>query len=148
MSTFTQILYHFVFSTKHRHPTLTKEGRSQLYGYISGLLQNKKCHPYRIGGLEDHLHIVTHVHPTIAVADLMKDIKLATTHHIKQTRLFQKFGGWQDGYGAFTYAIGAKENLVRYVMNQEGYHRTIGYIEEFKSLLVEHQIDVDEKFLL
>jgi REP element-mobilizing transposase RayT len=53
MSTYTQILYQIVFSTKHRKPTLVKEKRAELFNYIWGVLKNKKCHLYRINGVEE-----------------------------------------------------------------------------------------------
>jgi putative transposase len=67
---------------------------------MSGILENKKCHLYQINGVEDHIHILTHLHPSVALADLVKDIKLASTKFIKEKGLFPQFSGWQDGYGA------------------------------------------------
>jgi REP element-mobilizing transposase RayT len=48
--------------------------------------------------MEDHLHILTHIHPTIALATLVKDIKLASIDFIKNEEIFPDFEGWQDGY--------------------------------------------------
>ena len=73
MSTYTQLLYHIVFSTYQRSPTLKENDRPELFAYIYGLLKKKNCHLYRINGMEDHIHIFTHVHPTLAVSDLIKD---------------------------------------------------------------------------
>jgi putative transposase len=67
---------------------------------------------------------------------------------IKSSKLFPQFGGWQEGYGGFTYAIGAKDNLVKYVMNQENHHRKETFREEYIRLLMEHEIEFDEKYLL
>src|SRR5687767_43148 len=103
MSTFTQILYHIIFSTKNRSRTLTPDNRPVLYEYIWGILKKKSCHLYRINGVEDHLHIASHLHSSIAVAPLVKDIKLAASSLIKRKILFKHFSGWQDGYAAFTY---------------------------------------------
>ena len=147
MSTYTQILYQIVFSTKHRQPTLAKEGREALFKYIWGILKNKKCHLYRINGVEDHIHIVTHLHPTVALAYLVKDIKLASDEHIKETGLFPDFGGWQDGYSAFTYAFSAKNDLINYVKNQEEHHKKKTFREELIELLKEHGVEFDEKYL-
>lgn len=147
MSTYTQILYQIVFSTKHRERTMTKKDRPELFQYISGVLKNKDCHLYRINGVEDHLHIVTHLHPSVALADLVKDIKLSSTTLIKEGNIFPNFGGWQDGYGAFTYHIDAKNNLIEYVKNQEEHHRIKTYEYEFRELLKEHKIEFDEKYL-
>ncbi len=118
-----------------------------MFKYIWGILKNKKCHLYRINGVEDHLHIVTHLHPSVALADLVKDIKLASNDHIKATGLFPDFGGWQDGYGAFTYSFSAKNNLIEYVKNQEEHHKTVTFKEELIELLKEHGVEFDEKYL-
>lgn len=147
MSTYTQILYQIVFSTKHRAPTLIRENRPALFKYIWGILNNKKCHLYRINGVEDHLHIATHIHPTVALAALVKDIKLASSDFIKENGLFPDFGGWQDGYGAFTYSFTEKERLIEYVKNQEEHHKTVPFREELIALLREHGIEFDEKYL-
>ena len=148
MSTYTQILYQIVFSTKYREHTLEAENRQELFKYISGISKSKNCHLYRIGGVSDHLHIVTHLHPAIALSSLIKDIKLASSEHIKKEKLFPKFNGWQDGYGAFTYSINEKNRLIEYVKNQEAHHKKKIFREEFLELLNEHGIEFDEKYLL
>ena len=148
MSTYTQILYQIVFSTKHREKTLDAGNRQELFKYISGILKNKKCHLYQIGGIDNHIHIVTHLHPSVALAGLVKDIKLASSEFIKTQKLFSGFNGWQDGYGAFTYSLDSKDRLINYVKNQEEHHKTITFLEEYRKLLLEHKIEFDEKYLL
>lgn len=148
MSTYTQLLYQIVFSTKYRNPSLTKPNRDELYKYIWGVLKNKNCHLYRIGGIDDHLHIVTHIHPSVALADLVKDIKLASSDYIKTNQLFPNFDGWQVGYGGFTYSIKEKDRLIEYVKNQERHHETKSYRDELIELLKEHGVEFDEKYLL
>ena len=147
MSTYTQILYQIVFSTKRRKPALLKENREALFKYIWGILKNKKCHLYRINGVEDHLHIVTHVHPTVAPAFLVKDIKIASSSYIKANDLFPDFDDWQVGYAAITYSWKEKDTLIEYVKNQEEHHKTKTYREELIELLREHGIEFDEKYL-
>lgn len=148
MSTYTQILFQIVFSTKNRERTMKTEKRVELYKYIWGIMKNKKCHLYQIGGIEDHIHIVTHIHPTISLSALIKDIKVASSEYIKRESLFQNFTGWQDGYAAFTYSLSEKDKLVNYVKNQVEHHKVITYHEELKQLLIEQKIEFDEKYLL
>jgi REP element-mobilizing transposase RayT len=148
MSTYTQILFQIVFSTKNRERTMKTEKRVELYKYIWGIMKNKKCYLYQIGGIEDHIHIVTHIHPTISLSALIKDIKVASSEYIKKESLFQNFTGWQDGYAAFTYSLSEKDKLVNYVKNQEEHHKVITYHEELKQLLIEQKIEFDEKYLL
>jgi len=148
MSTFTQSIFQIVFSTKYRQPSLAKPNREELYKYIWGVLKNKNCHLYRIGGITDHIHILTHIHPAISLASLVKDIKLSSSEYIKSLKLFPDFEGWQNGYGGFTYSIKDKDNLIEYIKNQEYHHNEITYIEELIDLLKEHEIEFDEKYLI
>lgn len=147
MGTFTQTLYQIVFSTKYRKKTLSKDERPELFKSIWGILKNNKCHLYRINGVEDHIHIITSLHPSVALANLVKDIKLGSTSFIKEKKIFPDFAGWQDGYSAFTYSIEAKDNLIEYVKNQEEHHKNKTFKEELIELLKEHGIEFDEKYL-
>ncbi len=147
MSTYTQILYQIIFSTKNRDKVLIEENRSILFNYIWGILKKKKCHLYQINGIEDHIHILTHLHPTIALADLVKDIKVSTSSMIKDENIFPNFKAWQNGYGAFTYSIDAKINLVNYIKNQKEHHKKNSFVYEYKKILKEFQIEFDEKYL-
>jgi putative transposase len=148
MSTYTQILYQIVFSTKYREQTLIAGNREELFRYIWGLLQNKNCHLYRINGVEDHIHILTHLHPSVSLASLVKDIKVSSCSFIKEKQLFPGFKGWQEGYGAFTYSVEAKDRLIEYIKRQEEHHRKKSFKEEYIELLQEQQVDFDEKYLL
>lgn len=118
------------------------------YSNIWGILKSKKCHLYRINGIEDHIHIVCAIHPSISLSSLIKDIKLASSKHIKQKGLFLNFDGWQEGYGAFTYNIKEKNNLIEYVKNQKEHHKNISYKDEFIKLLKENEVDFNEKYLV
>lgn len=148
MNTYTQILFQIIFTAKNHEKTLASRSRPELYKYIWGILKNKKCHLYRIGGISDHIHIVTHLHPVISLASIVKDIKVASAAYIKNNNLFPTFSGWQDGYGAFTYSFNDKDKLIDYVKNQEEHHKTKSFREEFIELLIEHGIEYDEKYML
>lgn len=145
---YTQIYYHIVFSTKNRIPCMTKQKREDLYKYIWGVLTNKNCHLYRINGVEDHLHILTHIHPTVSLANLVKDIKLSSSDWIKENGIFKRFSGWQKGYGAFTAAQKDKDRIIRYIKNQEKHHQKKSFKEELRKLLEEAGVEFDEKYLV
>ena len=148
MSTYTQLLYQIVFSTKDRGKVITEENEVRLYRYIWETLKNKKCHVYRIGGVENHLHIVTHIHPTLAISPLVKDIKVGSHKMIKDENLFPNFTSWQIGYGAFTYSYTAKDHLINYVKNQKEHHKKVSFRDEYRALLEEHGVKYDEKYLM
>ena len=145
---YRQIFYQIVFGTKNREATIEEEHCEELYKYIRGRIKNKKCKLYRINGVEDHIHIFSDLHPTIPLADYVKDIKIASSTWMKECGKFPKFKGWQDKYGAFTYSIKEKDIITNYVKNQKEHHKHESFYDEFKRLLIENGIEFDEKYLL
>ena len=72
MGTYRQIFYQIVFGTKYRKPTIEKKHDEELYKYIWGIIKNKKCTLYRINGMEDHIHIMSDIHPSVCLSDYVK----------------------------------------------------------------------------
>jgi REP element-mobilizing transposase RayT len=147
MSTYTQIYYHIVFSTKERVPALVADKREALFRYAWGILKNKDCHLYRINGMEDHIHILISLHPTICLSDLVKDIKISTSKWIKENGGFPAFTHWQDGYGAFTIAQSESEAAIEYIKNQQRHHKTLSFRDKLRTLLVKYGVGLDERYL-
>ena len=146
MSSYRQIIYHIVFRTKYGNKTLPLEHSDELYKYIWGIIKSKGCVLYRINGMEDHIHILSDLHPTIALADYMRDIKTASSLWLKSKPEFSQFEGWADGYGAFTYASRDKEMIINYIRNQREHHKSNHYENELRLLLEEHNVEIDERF--
>jgi len=145
MSGCRQILYHLIFRTKDSRKTLVQEHSVELYAYIMGIIKNKNCFLYRMNGMEDHLHILCDLHPTIALADYMRDLKTSSSIWLKQTGKFPDFEGWADGYAALTYSWRDKEMIVNYIKNQQEHHKKEIFEDELRRLLKEHGIEFDEK---
>ncbi len=101
---------------------------------------------YRINGMEDHIHLVTALHPKICLANLMRDVKAGSSKWIKEKRLFPDFEAWQDGYGAFTHSQVDKDRLIEYVRNQQEDHKELSFEEEWRRLLAEAGIKLDGRF--
>lgn len=147
MSTFRQIYYQIVFSTKYRKPSLNEVNEEALYKYIWGIVKNKKCKLYRINGMPDHIHLFTDLHPSVSLSDFVKDIKVSSNLWIKQSGLFPEFEEWQSGYGAFTYSVREKDMIINYIKNQKQHHKKENYEVEYKNLLTSQGIEFDEKYL-
>ncbi len=98
--------------------------------------------------VEKHLHIATHLHPTVSLSSLVKDIKVSSSVRIKEKDLFPAFIGWGIGYGTFTYTIKEKSALVGYIRNQEKHHNIRTFREEYKDLMQKHQVNFKEKYML
>ena len=93
MSSYRQHLYHLVFRTKYNLNTIKQDHVNELYAYITGIIKRKNSHLYRINGIENHMHILTDMHPSIAPADFLRDIKASSSFWMKNTNLFPSFTG-------------------------------------------------------
>ncbi len=146
MSSYRQLLYHIVFRTQGSQPTVKIEHADQLYSYITGIIKNKNSHMYRINGVENPLHILTDVHPSIALADCVREIKVSSSIWMKSSGLFPSFNGWAEGYGSFTCSFMDMGRLIDYVKNQQEHHRKKTFEEEYRKLLLESGIRIDERY--
>ena len=134
-----------VFSTKQRTPWLTTGLREELYGYIVGLLRNQGCVPIQTGGVEDHVHILFGLSRTVTVAQVAEKVKSASSKWIKEKGLVEF--SWQAGYGAFSISNGHVNAAVRYIQNQEEHHKSISYQDEFRALMEEAGMVIDERYV-
>ncbi len=146
MSSYRQILYHLIFRTKDSRKTLAQIHSRELYAYILGFIKNNNGFLYRINGIEDHLHILCDLHPSIALANYMRDLKTSSSIWLKQSGKFPEFEGWADGYAALTYSWKNKDMIVNYIKNQQEHHKKESFGEELRRLLQEHGIEFDEKY--
>jgi putative transposase len=146
MSSYRQLLYHLVFRTRNSTPSIKQDNVDQLYAYISGIIKNKNSHLYRINGIENHLHIITDLHPSIALADFIREVKASSSFWMKNSGLFPSFIGWAEGYGSFTCSYMDLGMLIDYVKNQQEHHRKKSFEDEYRSLLIESGVKIDERF--
>lgn len=142
-----QVFLHIVFSTKKRVSWLDDEISSDLYRYITKILQNKNCPLLRIGGTEDHIHILCGLSKNISIGKIVEEIKTSSSKLIKTKSLTHKDFYWQHGYGAFSISPGHKDIVDKYIANQKEHHRTISYEDELRQLLKKYSVDFNEKYL-
>jgi REP element-mobilizing transposase RayT len=96
--------------------------------------------------MNDHIHILSDLHPSIALADYIKDIKVSSSKWMKESGLFPDFNGWGIKYCALTYSYKEKETIVNYIKNQQEHHKKESFRDEIKRLFLENGIDMDEKW--
>jgi len=119
---YTQLYVHLTWSTWDRLPLITKIIHSRLYASIAKKCRQLKCEPLAIGGMEDHVHLLVRLHPTVAIATLVKEAKGTSSHLVTHELSPGEFFKRQGGYGAFTIS---KEDVLRlktYIENQELHH--------------------------
>ena len=146
MSSYRSIYYHLDFRTKGSLKTLPLQNSQELYSYIAGFIRNKNCYLYQINGMENHIHILCDLHPSIALADFIRDMKTASSLWLKKSGNFRDFTGWADGYAALTYAAKDKAMITDYIANQRMHHKNESFEDELTRFLVEQGIEIDERF--
>jgi REP element-mobilizing transposase RayT len=119
---------------------------SNLCSYINGIIRNKNSHLYRINGTSDHLHILTDLHPSLALADFMRDLKVSTSMWMKNNNLFPMFEGWAEGYGSFTCSYMDMGRIIDYIKLQQEHHKEKTFEQEYRSLLMEYGITIDDRY--
>jgi putative transposase len=136
---------HAVFSTKERRPWLKDEKfRIEVYDYIAEVSNRLGCPLVAIGGVQDHVHLLTRFSRTLSMADWMKEVKRVSSTFIKE-RIPEFY--WQGGYGIFGVDSSAFQPVVAYIRNQEQHHHEISFQDEFRRLMVEHGIEWDERYV-
>jgi REP element-mobilizing transposase RayT len=143
--TYTNLLYHVIFSTKERFPFIKIDIKPRLYDYIGGTIRGLGGICLEIGGIEDHVHLLIKLKPTMDISKFLQDLKPNVTNWAR--REIQPKFEWQNGYGAFTVGESQIESVRRYIQNQEEHHKKVGFNDEFKDLLRKAGIEFDEKYL-
>jgi putative transposase len=146
-NTYTSLHYHIVFSTKDREPWITTDIEERVWSYLAGIASQHGMTALRIGGLEDHLHLVVGLPPTTSVSKAVQLLKGNSSRWIRQTFPDLEVFRWQDGYGAFTVSTSALPATIAYVERQRASHQTRTFQDEFRALLQRHGVTYDERYL-
>jgi len=142
-NTYTNLVYHVVFSTKFRKPAIDPEIQRELYAYIGGIVRDEGGTLLEIGGMPDHVHLLIKLKPSVALSDLLRRIKGNSSKWLNETRDFH----WQEGFSAFTVSESVVEQVRHYIRNQEEHHRKLNYQDELRALLTKHGVAFDERYL-
>ena len=145
-STHLSLHVHVVFGTKHQRPLIAAEWRPRFHAYLGGAAKTLDLIPETIGGVADHVHLLLGMRATHCLADVMRDLKRASSAWVHET-IGEKDFQWQDGYGAFTVSVSMLETVRHYIANQEEHHRKKTFQEEYVELLKRNEVDYDEKYL-
>ena len=120
-SVYSRLYVHLVWATRERRPVLDDRSMRRLGGRMASLCTEHGCLLLASGGIADHVHLLVSLHPSVAVADLVKYLKGSTSQFVQRIRYDRDFS-WQQGYGAFTLRETERDVVYRYVLNQPRHH--------------------------
>ena len=141
----SKVILHIIFSTKDREPWLDSAARPRVHAYLATICRHLGGEVSCVGGVADHVHIVTTLPRTLSQSELLEGIKKPSSKWIKA--LEARYRGWQRGYGAFSVSPSQLAAVTEYVEKQEEHHRTHTFQEEYRELLHRHGLKFDEKYL-
>jgi len=138
---------HIIFSTKYRQRLISNAVEDELYAYIGGLCKKMDCQPIKIGGYENHVHILCMLSKMMTLIKLMQEVKSASSRWIKTIHPhLQNFYG-QDGYGAFSVNPSETEIVIRYISNQKVHHQKLTFQDEYRAYLKKYGVEYDERYV-
>ncbi|REJ75419.1 MAG: IS200/IS605 family transposase [Acidobacteria bacterium] len=147
-NTYSSHFFHIVFSTKNRRRLITQEIEKKIWTFISGSVKRAGATPLRVGGYDDHIHVLMMAKPSSNTSKIVQQIKGESSRWISQTFENRRTFKWQDGYASFTVSRSALSSVEAYIKNQRSHHSRMGFEDEYRKLLDLHDVDiVDEKYL-
>lgn len=145
--TFSQIYIQIVFAVQGRQNLIQKSWKDELHKYLSGIITDKNQKSIIVNGMPDHIHAFVGLRPSMAISDLVREMKNNSTNFINDRNFVKGKFSWQDGYGAFSYSHSQMDNVYNYILNQEEHHKTKTFKQEYIQFLNSFGISYDEKYL-
>jgi REP element-mobilizing transposase RayT len=145
--TFTQLSTHIVFSTYKREPNLKKSFRTDVFRYISGIINQRGHYSICIGGIEDHIHILVEANPKEGMSKLVQEIKTSSGKYINDQQWLPGKFKWQTGFSAFSVSRSHRKQTIDYIENQEEHHKNMTFEDEYRSFLKKHGINFKDEYL-
>ncbi len=134
----SKVIIHIIFSTKDREPWMEPDVRRRMHSYVATVYRDLNAEALRVGGVADHLHIVTTLPRSLSQADLVEMLKKTSSKWIKRLDSKYRQFYWQRGYGAFSVSPSQINSVLEYVESQEEHHRTRSFQEEYRDFLRKH----------
>ena len=146
-NTFTNLLYHVIFSTKNREPLISPDLKPRLYEYLGGIVRSEGGILIDIGGIPDHIHLLFKGKSDGTIADVLRNLKSNSSKWVNALSETQIHFSWQTGYAAFSVSESRLGAVRHYIQTQEEHHRRKTFQEEYIEFLQKHRIEYEEQYL-
>ena len=140
-------LHHIVINTKNRQMTISPEHAEDMYRFITSIIKRNGCFLYRIGGIENHIHMLVNLAPTVTLSHLVWDVKRSSSDWAKKSGLFPDFVGWGKEYGAFSISYSHRDAVINYIKGQREHHDRLGFDDEYQRLTERNGMEWNDNML-
>jgi REP element-mobilizing transposase RayT len=145
--TFSQIYIQVIFAVRGRQNLIQRNWKDELHKYIAGIIKGKNQKSIIVNGMPDHIHAFIGLRPSMAISDLVREIKNNSSNFINERKFLKGKFFWQEGYGAFSYSHSQIANVYNYILNQDRHHNKKTFKEEYIELLKKFEIEYNKKYL-
>ncbi len=146
-NTYTQLNIQLIFAVSGRDNILKNTFRNELFKYISGILKESEQYPLAVNGYLDHVHVFFELNPKNSVSEISRIVKANSSKWINDNNFIGTKFNWQSGYGAFSYSRSQRDNVIKYIINQEKHHKKKSFKDEYLEFLTAFEINHDKKYL-
>ena len=147
-SSLVKIDIHIIFHVKNNGRNMRSEDLPRIFQYIGGVIRGLNAIPIEIGGMSDHIHILTSLPKAMPLTDFVRDIKSNSSKWIKQQHPDYKLFAWQDGYAALSVSPGILDKTISYIRRQNEHHQKRSFEEEYKMFLEHYGIAYNERYVI
>lgn len=140
-------LFHIIINTKNRQLTINRDHCEDVYRMITSIIKRNQSVLYRIGGIENHMHMLVDLNPTVTLSHLMWDIKRSSSDWMKRSGMFPLFNGWGKEYGAFSVSQSHRDAVIVYIMRQVEHHHRVSFEQEYQQIVERNGMHWDENLL-
>lgn len=126
------LFVHLVWATWDRLPMITPDVERHLYRELESEAIKMRCIVLALNGVADHVHVVLIIPATVAIAELTKQLKGASSHFVNEVLHPEMPFKWQGSYGAFTISRWDVDKIVNYVKNQKQHHADATLLPEWE----------------
>lgn len=142
-----QAYYHIVINTKERRRVIPAEHKRELYAYIYGILKNKCCKVLRINGMENHVHLLIELNPTLSLSFVVGLLKQSSSLWMHTQPNFSRFEFWGKEYYAASVSRSDVGAVKDYIIGQEVHHTKVSFEDEFRQMIGESGMDWNDNML-
>lgn len=146
-NTYHQIYLQIIFAVKYRKAVIEKSWQDKLFSVIGNLINETGCKTIIVNGVQDHVRGLIGLKPVVSISELMKPVKALSSKYINDHSLTAHRFEWQKGYGVLSYSQKDVDMVYKYIQRQEEHHKHKAFLDEYRDLLKEFQIEYDEQYI-
>jgi len=143
----SQIYLHIIFHIKTTSPKIKDEHLERVHSYIGKLVNATGSRVLRVGGVEDHVHVVCTLSRDGTVSHLVEELKRNSSRWIKSLDAHYTQFAWQGGYAAYSVSQSVLDMTIKYVDTQREHHKKLSYRDEYIQFLKLYNIEYDERYV-